>query len=127
MRPGGKTVGQQLRKGHGLEAGVMDQVDYKVIGAEFPHHLAADAAGREGAGDDSVLAAADGDGGKIPVAVVDRLEEGGAFGADRGGVGSVFHVAALIDGAVGAEQGGSHLVAGVGRVGVGHGLLGKVT
>ena len=56
-------------------------VDHEVIPAEFPHYLAADTAGREEPGNDTVLAAADGDGGEIPVAVVDRLEDGGALGA----------------------------------------------
>lgn len=86
--------------------------------AEFGHYLAADAAG--GAvvvvfGFD--VFARDGDGGEIAVAFVDGAVEGGAIGAVGGAVGGVFDVAAFVDGAVGAEEGGAYVKAGVGGVG----------
>ena len=77
---------QDLSQGVGFAALRRDHVNEKIVAAEFPHHLTAHAAGRERPGDDAVLSAAHGDGGKVPVSVVDRLEEGGALGADRGAV-----------------------------------------
>ena len=69
-------MGEQIREGDRLDASLCaNKVDDKIIIAEFPHHLAADTAGREWAGDDAVLAAADSQGGKVPMAIVDRLEE----------------------------------------------------
>ena len=118
---------QDLGQGVGFAALRRDHVNEKIVAAEFPHHLTAHAAGRERPGDDAVLSAAHGDGGKVPVSVVDRLEEGGALGADRGAVGRVFDVAALIHRPVGAQQRRAHLIAGVGDVGMGHGLSGKLT
>ena len=118
---------QDLGQGVGFAALRRDHVNEKIVAAEFPHHLTAHAAGRERPGDDAVLSAAHGDGSKVPVAVVDRLEEGGALGADRGAVGRVFDVAALIHRPVGAQQRRAHLIAGVGDVGMGHGLSGKLT
>ena len=79
-------------------------MDPEIVLAELPHHLTAHTAGREKALDDTVLAAADSDGGKLPLAVGDGLEEGGALSADRGGIGGVFDVAAGVDGAVGAKD-----------------------
>ena len=121
-----EAVGQQITQGDCL-VGAVDthHVNHEVNAAKFPHYLTADAAGRERAGDHAVLAAADGDGGEIPVAVVHSLEEGGALGAVGGAVGRIFDVAALVDRAIGTEQGGADLVAGVGGIRVGHGLLGQ--
>ena len=102
--PGGEPKGQQLRQCHGFKALLVHQINEKILSAELPHDLTADPAGRKGPGDRSVFSAADGDGGKVPVSVVDGLEEGGAFGAVGGAVGGVFDVAALIDGSVGTQQ-----------------------
>ena len=75
----GEAVGQQLGQGDGLDGAVFSyQVDDKIVPAEFPHHLAADAAGREGAGDDAVLSAADGYGGEVPMAVVPSAQSSAA-------------------------------------------------
>ena len=59
-----------MSQGHGLVAILVHQVENKVIVAEFPHHLAAHTAGRKLPFDDAVLTAADGDGLKVPVAVI---------------------------------------------------------
>ena len=72
----GEAEGQDLGQGVGFAALRRNHVDEKIVAAEFPHHLTAHAAGRERPGDDAVLSAAHGDGGKVPVAVIDRLEEG---------------------------------------------------
>ena len=45
-------------------------------------------------------------------------EQGGSFGAQAARVGGIFLVAAGYDGAVGEQGSGSHLVAGIGRVGI---------
>ena len=81
------------------------QIQHEIVLTELPHHLAAHTAGRERAGDHTVLAAADSNGRKVPLSVIDRFEEGGALGAVGGSIGSVFDVAALVHGTVGAEQG----------------------
>ena len=120
-----EAEGQDLCQGPSLVTLLVHHVDHKIILAELPHDLAADAAGRECAGDDAILAAADGDGHEIPVAVINSLEKSCAFAAVGGTVGGVFDVAALVHGAVSAEQRGTDLEAGVGCVGVGHGLLGQ--
>ena len=100
-----ETMGQQLCQGDGFVASVLaDDINEKIILAKFPHHLAADTAGRECAGDGAILAAADGDGHEVPVAIVNGLEKGGALGAVGGAVGGIFNVAALVHGAVGTEQ-----------------------
>ena len=122
-----KTAGQKLLQRVGVVAVHLYQMHGKIHIAEFPHHLTAYTAGREQTRDDSVLAAADGDGGEIPMAVVDRLENGGALGAIGGAVGSIFDIAALIYGAVGAQKGCADLEAGVGCVGMGHGLFRQFT
>ena len=110
MFPGTEAVGKQLGEGQFFVASALPyQVNDEIIAAEFPHDLAADTARGECAGDIAVLAAADGDGGKVPLAVVDRLEDGGALGAVGGAVGRVFNVAALVDRAVAAQQGGTYL------------------
>ena len=121
---GAEAVGQNLRQGEAVIAIVgRSHVDHKIIVAKFPHHLPAHAAGRERAGDHAVLAAAHGNGHKIPVSIVDRLEKGCALGADSGGKGGVFNVAALVNRAVGAQQRRAHLVAGVRDIRMGHGLF----
>ena len=114
MLLGAEAVGQKIGKGQSIVPVGPHQIHGKVILAELPHHLPADTAGRESAGEMAVFAAADGNGGKIPAAVGDGLEEGGTLGADRRGKGCVFDVAALIDGAVGTQQGRAHGKAGVG-------------
>ena len=122
-----EAKGQQLGKGHGFKPRLIDQINAEIISAELPHDLTADPTGREGPGYDAILAAADRDGGKVPVPVVDGLEKGGAFGAVGRAVGGVFDVAALIDGAVGAQQRRADLEAGLGGVGMAHGLDCKFT
>ena len=74
-----------------------DHINGEIIIAEFPHHLAADAAGRENIGSIPVFAADDGDGGKLPLALGDGFEKCGALSAVAGAVGRVFNVAAEID------------------------------
>ena len=76
----------------GLIAFGIHHIDDKIVLTELPHYLTADTAGRETAGDHTVVAAADSNGGKIPVTVINCLEEGGTFGAVGGTVGSVFNV-----------------------------------
>ena len=98
-----KAKGQQLCHSGFLITGGRNHVDFEIVTTEFPHHLPAYAAGRKLAGDDAILTAADGDGNKIPVTVVDRLEDGGTLGADGGGIGGVFDVAAGVDRSVGTE------------------------
>ena len=71
------------------------EIHPEIIRTEFPHDLAADSAGREHVGNDPVFAAADGDGGEFPMAVIDCLEKGRPLGAVGGSVGSVFNVAPL--------------------------------
>ena len=61
------------------------------------------------------------------MSVIHRLEERGALGAVGGAIGGIFDVAALVNGAVGAQQRRPDLVAGIGHIGVGHGLLCQVT
>ena len=99
------------------------QIYGKIRAAEFPHHLAAHTAGGTKPGNDAALAAAYGDGGKIPLPFADSFEKGGTLGAVGGGKGGVFNVAALVHGAVGAEQSGAYLKAGVGTVGSCHGIF----
>ena len=126
MLLGAEAVRQELGQGALLIALDIHHVNEEFVAAEFPHHLAADPAGRKNTGDHTVLAAADSDGNKIPVAVVHRLEERGALGAVGWAVGGVFDVAALVNGAVGAQQCRPDLVAGIGHIGVGHSLLCQV-
>ena len=97
-------MGQQLRQGDGFVAALRShQVHREIIPAEFPHHLAAHAAGGEGPGNDAALAAAYGQGGKVPVPVIHGLENGGPLCADGGAEGGIFDVAALIHRAVLAQ------------------------
>ena len=127
MLPSSEAVGQKLGQCDRLKALVVYQIDAEIVSAELPHDLTADAAGWEGTGDDAALSAADGDGGKVPVSVIDGLEKCRPLGAVGGAVGSVFDVAALIDASVGTQQRRAHLKAGVGRVGVAHSLNCKIT
>ena len=59
------------------------------------------------------------------MAVIHRFEKGGALSAVGGAVRGIFNVAALIDRAVGTQQGGADVEAGIGRIGMTHGLLGQ--
>ena len=70
-----ETEGQDLGQCSGFKSVRVHHVNQKIVIAEFPHDLTADTAGREAACDHTILAAADGDGHKIPVAVIDRLEK----------------------------------------------------
>ena len=104
MFAGAETVGQKLCQRYGIVAVGMHQIDDKIVAAEFPHDLTAYTAGRKCAGDDTVFAAADSNGGKIPLSVVNGLEEGSAFAAVGRAVGCVFDVATLIHRAIFAQQ-----------------------
>ena len=73
------------------------------------------------------FAAADSDGYKVSVAVVDCLKKGSTLSTVGGAVGGIFNVAALIDRAVGAQQRRAYLVAGIGRIGLRHHLNGFFT
>ena len=123
----GKAQGQQFFQSPGFTSALRaHQPDHEILSAELRQYLPADTAGREQPGDDTILATADGDGSEIPVAVIYCLENGSALSADRGAVGAVFDVAALIHSAVGAQQRRAHLIAGIGAVGMGHGLFRQV-
>ena len=65
MRLGTEAVGQKLGKRNCFIGNIIYKVDDKVIGAELPHYLTANTAGREGTGDDAILTAAHGDGDEI--------------------------------------------------------------
>ena len=59
----------------------------------------------------------DGNGGPVvPVALADRLQQGGTLGTDRGAKGGVLHIAAGKYSAVPAQQSGSHRKAGIGCI-----------
>ena len=104
MGLGGEAVGEQIGEGDRLDASVFSyQVDEKIILAEFPHYLTAHAAGREKACENAILSAADGNCLELPFPIVHRLEEGASLGADRGGEGGIFDVAALVHPAVFAQ------------------------
>ena len=90
-----KAIGKDVFQGYGFKVLFVHQVENEVILAEFPHDLTAHTAGRELAFDDPILAAADGNGFEIPMAVVDRLEESGALGANSGSKGRVLNIAAV--------------------------------
>ena len=99
----GKTVGEQIFQCAGLTRTIcVNCVDEKIILAELPHDLAADAAGREGTGDHAILATANGDGGEMTMAVVNCLENRSAFGAVGRTVSGVFNVAARVHSTVSA-------------------------
>ena len=108
-------MGEQLRQGNGLKLSVAPCGQYGEIRCKLAEHLAAGAAGPA-----VVLPlTGDGDGLKIPgMSFTDRLDQSGAFGADGGAIGGVFHVAAGKYGAVGTQQSGSHREMGVGDIGV---------
>ena len=122
MLPCAEPIGQKLPEGHGLIALFVHHVNKEIVLTELPHDLAADPAGRKGPGDNATLAAADSDGGKVPVTVIDGLKNSGSLSAVGGALGGVFDVAALIDGSVGTQQRRPHLIAGIGYVGMGHRL-----
>ncbi|MPN32267.1 hypothetical protein SDC9_179745 [bioreactor metagenome] len=100
---------------------------------EFIEHLPAGAAGP------AIIGAAPRHGQPdpiVPMPLADRLEKGGALGADGGAEGRVFHVAACEHRAVGAKNGRAHGKAGIGHIGkmehikcllhqflIGHGLV----
>ena len=70
-----KPYGSIAPKGFGdIGAVTAAHVDHEAGRAEFLHDLTADAAGRENIGGVAVLAADDGDGGKLPLALGDGLE-----------------------------------------------------
>lgn len=86
----GEAVRQHRAKGFGdIGAVAAAHVDHEAGRAEFLHDLTADAAGRENIGGVAVLAADDGDGGKLPLALGDGLEKCGALRAVAGAVGRV--------------------------------------
>jgi hypothetical protein len=99
----GKTQRHQLRQSEGLDLpGAIGKMNQKISAAEFCHHLAANTAGAAQIGDFAAHTTANGDGGKFPMAVIYRLEEGSALSAIGGGIGGIFDVAALINAAVSA-------------------------
>ena len=101
MLLGAEAVGQQLGQRQCVKHTVFtDKIHSEIVVAELPYHLPAHTAGRKCAGDGAISAAADGDGRKIPVSVINRLENGGALGAVGGAVGCVFDIAALVHRAV---------------------------
>ena len=114
-------MGQKFRQGNGL-IGVFRacQIDNKIILTKLPHHLPAYAAGWKRPSDIAILTTTDGNGGKIPMPVVNRLENCCALGAVGGAIGGIFDVTALIYAAVGAQKRCAHLVAGVGYISAGH-------
>ena len=113
MQLGTEAVGQDIRKGR-LFPAILPcyHIDFEIILTEFPHHLPANAARGKCPGDLTALAAANSDGSKAAVSIVNSLKEGGPFSADGGGKGSIFNVAALIDCAVSAQKGSAYCVAG---------------
>ena len=112
-----ETMGQNFAERNSLIAALCAyQINHKIILNKFPHYLAAYAARGELTGDLAVFAAADGDGGKFPMAIVHCLENGVSFSADGGGKGCVFNIAALVYRAVFTQKGRTNAVAGVGAV-----------
>ena len=71
MLLGAEAKRQDFRQSPGLIPIRIHHIDQKIIAAEFPHHLAADAAGRESAGNDAILAAAER--GTAPIGEVRRI------------------------------------------------------
>ena len=121
MRACPEAVGQKLGKSTGLVSVILIcHINEKILITELRHYLPTDTAGREHSGDNAILAAADCDGRKFPVAVVNRLEKGSAFCAVGGAIGGIFNVAALIHRAIRAQQRRPHLVAGIGHISVEH-------
>ena len=116
-------MGQQICKRHGFIPLCADDIDQEIILAEFPHNLAANAAGRECAGDYAILAAANRNGLKVTMSIVNSLKEGSALGAIGRAIGCVFNVAALVDRSIGTQQRRPHLIPGLGHIGMGHGLF----
>ena len=94
-------MGQQLCQRNGFIASVRThQVHREIILAKFPHDLTAHAAGRKSTGNDTALAAAHRQGGKVPMTVIHGLENGGPLCADGGAERSILDVAALVNRAV---------------------------
>ena len=69
-----ETVRQQIRQGPFFIPIRGDHIDLEVLLAKLPHHLPAYAAGWEQPGDHAVLATTNGNGRKIPLAIIDGLE-----------------------------------------------------
>ena len=127
MLRGIEAIGQKLPQIHRLICSARaDHVDHEFLIAEFPHDLPANAAGWKGAGDHTVLAAADGNGGKIPVSVVDCLKKGGALRAVCRAVCRVFNVASLIHRPIRAQKRRPDLIAGIWYIGMLHSLKGQL-
>ena len=59
-----EAIREQITQGQRLETILVGKVDREVVLAEFLQHLAADTAGGAKIGNNSILAAADGNGGK---------------------------------------------------------------
>ena len=126
MLSGIKAVRKQLGEGVAIVAAVFSgHIDPEITCTEFPHHLAAHTAGRESTGDVAILATADSNSGKIPAAFRNRFENSCPLSTVGWAVGSVFNVAAGIYLPVGAKKGSTHMVAGLGGIGVGHSLHGQ--
>ena len=108
-----KAVGQQLLQREALALALSVQADHRQVGCELHHHLPAGAAGH------AVILAAPGDhnGVEVPVSLTDRLDHGRPFGAYRGAVGGVLHVAAGEYCAVLAQQRRAHREVGIGYIG----------
>ena len=111
-------MGQQFCQSDRFEFIVrIHDINDEIIFAEFPHHLTADTAGRERTGNDTVLAAADRNGSKIPLSVGNCLEKGRPFGADRRAVGCVLDIAAGVYCSVITLQSSTHRKVGLGYIG----------
>ena len=99
-----KAVRQDLSKRMRFHRIQSDHVDDEIIGAEFPHDLTAHTAGRERARNNPILAAADRNGYKIPVSIINRLKKSSPLSTVGRAIGGIFDVAALIDCPIGAQQ-----------------------
>ena len=87
---GAKTVGQELFQRESLLLTVAVEADDLQLRGELPHHLTAHAAGHA-----EVLAlSGDDNAAETSVALGHSVENGVALGADAGGIGGIFHVAA---------------------------------
>ena len=120
-----KPIGQQFPQGEFLCLALAVEADDLHLRGKLHHHLAAGAAGHAVV----LRPSRNGDAHEIPVPLADRLDNGGALGADGAAVGGVFNVAPGKHGAVAAFQRGPHREMGIGDVGhVQHvdGLLAKL-
>ena len=97
-------MGQKLRKGQRFNAiaGVC-QIDLKIAFAKFLHDLTAHTARRKRACDHAVFATANGDSGKFPLSLRNRLEKGSSLCTVGGTIGRIFNVASGIHRAVSAQ------------------------